>query len=547
MAGPAATAPIDINQIIEQYGTQGSVQDANLHRLDQTKEELGHSVETETDSLRTEANLSGQIQGAVDQILLNRARRNQEAAAFFGVNQEASNSVIQSMAQSLLRQKDEIKAAGDKIIQKQNVSFADNPLEWLVTQFELPSDIQAFNTRSAMMMHDAATLKELGDLADKQIARNNAIDANVTAEISALNSKKLLAAAEVRVQEARQRAMQAGVQIDSVRLATSQQAFSNLVALHGAQVAEEHLKLSQKSLAVNEEQKELQKKNLQLLIEKRDTDLKADKELQLNLDRATAILGMRRITTAEYERAPQATKAALFDVMSDPNTAEGRLGYDATDALDNVNKVNAPLTPELQAVKGTMSRWVAEAQNTPAWAALRPEQKHQVQQDAIMKNVKREAANIPDEHGLYSAPSMYSLNQIPAVNSTIIWKSTFAPQAAASKTKPTSAQAIYEAAFNLVSDNKMDLDRAAKEISQIYQAVAIDNSQQRDYKRLGLPSQNNYNTSIRTGRGNTAVVDMTNETQVRNFILRDLTLKKAFEAAGYAAENSGQINQRSFQ
>lgn len=529
---PVTTPPqVDINKVIEEYANQGSAEQVQKQNLNRIEGELGSSTDTEVANIRAEGTLTGQIQNAVDALLLNRSGKNKETAAYFGVNDEASNSVSREMARSIIEQNAEVRKAGGEILKKQQKKFADNPLDWIVTQFEVPQDIAALNTRVAIMEQDAKTLEHLGNLADKQIARNNAIDANTTAAISDLVAKKALAAAEVRAQDARQKALATGMQIGSVRLAANQQSFTNMVSLHNATVAVEHLRLTERSLAINEEQKELQKQNLRLLIERRDKDLDADAELQGNLDQATAVLGMRRISTNEYANAPQQTKAALFDVMSNPNVKQGRLGYDSVDSLENANRLNAPLTPEIQSVKKMLTRWSVEAQNNPAFAALKPDQKHTTVEKIINQNVKQQATNIPDEGGLYSAPSMWSTGQIPAVSSTILWKSTFGPMAAANKNRPTSAQAVYDNAVDLIMDKKIDLDRASGEIAQIYKAITIDNTQQRDYNRLSLPSQNSYQTMIKSA-GDDKLIDMTNKSAVMNHIMRDIAARSRIDRGG---------------
>jgi hypothetical protein len=522
---------IDLSELIKQYATQGSAQAHELENLNRVETELGSSVDTEVDAIRKQGALTGQIQTAVDQILLNRAGRNQEAAAFFGVNQEASNSIVQAFAQDLIERDKELTASGNDIKARQQRSFGDDPLGWIYDQFALPEEIAAHNTALSEFERKAETLQKLGTLADAQIARNNAIDANTSAAISRMAADKALATAEINAQNARQKAMQMGIQLGSVRLATTQQAFSNMVAVHQAGVAVQHLQLSRQTLDLNREQKELQRKNLELMIEKKDEDAQARAELQANLDRATGILGLRRVTVAEYDHAPQKTKSALFDVMSDPNIAQGRLGYDTVDALETANNLNAPLTPSVTEMKKVLTKWTAQvATSDPTFNALKPDQKHVKTQEYIAGKVKIEANDIPEVGGIYSAPSLSSVGQIPVVTETILWKSTFAPIAAAQKNKPTSPQAFFDAAASLVLDGKMDIERASTEIATTFKAVAMDNTQNRDYNRFALPIQNNYRTSIAVHGGlvdRVKVIDMSNPTEVKNALMRNLAMEKA--------------------
>lgn len=530
MATPETVPVMDLGQLFEQFASQSQAEQQVLGTVDTASADLAKSTDEEIRNIIKEGSLTGDIQSAVDQILIDRAQRNKESAAFFGVNPEASNSIIQAMAQDLVARSGELKVSGEAIAKKQSVGFMQDPFGWLINQFQLPFDVEQHQTKQAIFDSQAEALQKLGKLADEQIARNNAIDANTTAALSKLVAERALAKAQITAEDAKQKALQMGVQFGSVRLAATQQQFSNAIQLHNAAIAVQQLQLSRSTKELNEAMKKLQEKNLQLLIEAKEEDAASKKLLQENLDRATGILGMRHITHQEYKQLPQNVQRSLFDVMSNPSIQQGRLGYDAVDAMETANNLNAPLTPATTEVKNKVNTWLAEFSANPLTAALKPGERHTKGQEFVMAKLKAEANNIPDSGGLYSAASMHSLGKIPAVANTILWKSTFAPQAAAQRTAPLKAQAVYDAALGLVLDNKMDLERAAGEIAIIYKSVTMDNNENRNYNRFALPMQNNYRTHINPGHGalfsSGKIVDMSNPTEVKNNLLRAIAATK---------------------
>lgn len=529
-------ATVDISQVVAESQRHAERIKATTDTLDATSGAHAESVQREVDAINKEGELVRDSKLLLDALTIQKEKRNAESAANFGVNEEAHNSIVREMSQGIIEQHKDLKAAGVAILKKKEVGFSDDPIEWLFNTFTIPRDVQAYRTREAILDRDVKTLSSLENLAQEQVKTNNAIAATTSAQISALQAEAGLKAATVRAENARQEAARFGLQVASVRLATSHQQFEAVLQVHGAQVNLQRLELEKAQKAISEKQLELQRQNLQLTIDKRNTDAKAHAELQASLDAATAVAGMRKISVEEYERAPQQTKAALFDIMANPNTAMKRLGSDPADALANADRLNAPLTPQVTMVKEALLAITTKtAQSNKAWQSLKPDEQKRLVNDAIKDTLRGEYNAIPDSGSIYSAPPLASLKGIPAINSTVLWRSTFAPQAE-NPMRPTSAQAFYDTAVDLVFKGTMTQDQAAKELSQIYKAIAVDNSQQRDFNRLALPMQEKYRTSIKAAGADAPwaysagrVIDMANQTEVNNALTRSMVAKKNME------------------
>lgn len=529
-----ADRSVDISKILDDFAAQSGDITNRVGAIDTATEELNTSVTSETAAIGEEANLKRTALMLTDELIMDKERKNKQAAAFFGTNPEAANSVIQAMSAEILDQHGKVQASAAEILQKQNTKFSDDPIEWITNAFMLPSDIAAHNTREAILERSVKTLQSLEMLTQEQVKTNNAIAATTSTAISAANADALLAAATVRAANAKQQALRDGVQFGSVRLAATHMQFESQLQVFNAEVSLQHLQLAQQTKDINLEMRDLQKQNLQLIIDKRDEDAEARAAFQNQLDKATGLVGMRRLTVADYDRAPQDVKAALYSIMADPNTNDGRLGYDTVNSLERAKAVNAPLSPQINDIKEKLIKWnsatIGKQQAT--WSTLKPDQQHVELQKGIQAHLVQEVNNIPDSGGIYSAPPLKSLASIPVVSNTILWKSAFAPQAM-NPMRPTSAQAFYDTAVDLVEGKKMPLDQAASEISTIYRAIVLDNGQQRDYNRFALPMQNTYRTAIRTGHSfmigafDTKIIDMTNETEVRNTLMRALSARRA--------------------
>jgi hypothetical protein len=520
-------ATVDISQIVSDSLRHGERQVALENTLDAKEGGYDASVNSEVKAIQDEGQLAHDAKLLIDSLTVQKEQRNRGAAAAFGVNMEASNSVIDEMSKNILEQHKELRKEGQGLIGMQNVGFSDDPVEWFFNQFKIPQAQAAYNTREAVLDREAKTLLTLQNLTQEQVKVNNATAETTNARLSAIQAEQLLKTATIRAENARQEAAKFGVSIISVRNAISYQQFETMLQVHTAQVQLQKLELDQAHKALAEQDLELRRKNLQLLIDKKEEDAKARAELQSNLDRATAVLGSRRISPDEYERAPQQIKGALFDVMMNPNTDKGRLGSDTVDALNNAARLNAPLTPSLNVTRDILLTEATKIQGKrPDWSALKDDQKQNILNKGLKEYVAGEVNNIPDKGGIYSAPPLASLRGIPAVTSTILWKSVLSPQSN-NPMRETSAQSIFDAAAGLIADKKISIEKASAEISQIYKAITLDNTQNRDYNRFALPLQNDYHTAITIGQssvlGGKKIIDMTNQTEVLNAMMRATT------------------------
>ncbi len=528
---------VDVAKLLEQFHNQSDAQRVATDNLDKQQEKMDVSVAAETTAQREEAGAAAAVQGMVDSLLLERSARNKEAAAAFGTNQEASTSIINSMGAAIRAKHLKLQESGADIQARLSANFADDPLNWLYDRFALPYDVAAYNAEEQSLNRDIETIGKLQGLTEEQVRINNAIDAGTTAEISRAKQKQILAGAEVKVQQAEQQAIKNNVQIGSVRLQATQQQFTNWLQLQRSVIDLEQLKLQKIQIKEMQEDRKLRREALNITLDEKTDKAKYREETQKLLDKATGTLGMRRIDVLEFERMTPQLKAALESAMTDPNIQNGRLGHNTITSLEVANNLNAPLTPQLQDLKSKLVSWTQSvASSDPTWGAKKADQRSAAYETRIKQNVERELANIPDTGGIFSAPPLKAMGQIPAVANTVLWKSVFSTQAN-NPTAPLKAQAVYDAAIDLVSRGAMPMEQAAREISTIYKSAVSANYTDRDYNRFAIQIpekfRHKYITSIETAGKDAAwayskqrPIDMTNEAQVTNGLMRAIAARR---------------------
>lgn len=520
----ASPLAVDFNKIIEQFAVTQKAQAEQDATLRQQEGQLNTSVDAEIRAINSEANLQGEIEALVQEVILKRAGRNAQAAAEFGTNQDASTYVIGELAKTSRENTIKIAASAQNLEEIMAVGPTDNLLEWMVNQFSLPSQVRSHNALVAQQDIVDTAISRLQTQTQEQFKINNQIDAATSKDIIALNQKKLLAAATIKAENARQKALATNMSVGSVRLATNQQAFTNTLSLVRAQIDLQQLQIQQMRQRDEDELRKLQ-------LEKLRAEIASDVALGVALERATAVHGMRAVTPQQFRNMQGPMRNALEYAMSDPNTEQGRLASSPSAAVEIAEAMNSPLTPATQDIKKKLIEIMTAAQ-TPEWSTLKPEQKRVRYNKAIDDALMKDMRNVPDTGSIFSAPPLNAVGKIPAVQATQLW-SQYLAKPAENAFAPTSANQIFKFALDAVKENKMTIENASAQVGHIYRAIVADNAYNRDYGRFGIVIPEPYRQSYRTRIdgpfrfGSDQAVDMTNDTAVRNMMLRHLNALRA--------------------
>jgi len=518
------TNVISLQDIFQQSKNLASTATDVLAKLGLSEAGLSAATEGMTKAEREEAEAKNEALNANVQIKLRQNKVNKEAAADFGTDPLASSSILTTMASSIKNEEAGIQQEAVQLEQKQRMSPFEDFVGWFQAQFELPGEEQAHGTRVAALTTRMGVLERLQKATHDQIALNEALDTNTSDSLIAAKSKENLAIAAKQTAQAQYTLAKTGLEVGNIRLATSAQQLHAVEGVHAAQVREQELELSrerltesQKSRAISEELKNLQ------IMEKEDK-IVAMKNWDEKLRAASAVLGYDRpINFKDLQMLTPENRQRIEMIALDPDIQAGRLGaHTPWETIQNAQLLNAPLTPTIRATTAKLlvnQRAAVIGTDAMLWKALDKSVQDKKMKDSFDIWIKQQTKNIPEQGGLYSAPSLQSIGKIPAVANTSLYKEV-APLARDAE-YPTKPQDFYNVAVKKVREGG-NPDLIARELTGIFKAVTIDNSAQRGYQRFALPLQNSYNATVNTGISfeGSRVIDFTNYNQVGSFLIR---------------------------
>ena len=239
-------------------------------------------------------------------------------------------------------------------------------------------------------------------------------------------------------------------------------------------------------------------------------------DLQKKLDTALAMNGLTPLTVDQFRALPDAKmKSFIADQIMDPNLQQGQYGYNATDAVRRVNAAEVPLPAGIDYVRNKLTNFMQSAITAvgpQVFKTLPLEDQNAKIQTSIQTSVQAERNNIPNEGGIFSPAPLSSTVKIPAVFATDIGKALM-PLANGNPNYATKSQDVFATAALLIQQGKLTVGQASDQISQIYNAIAADVSNQRQYQRFhiaGPSAETGFRQTVLTGGFNSSTtIDMT--------------------------------------
>lgn len=522
---------IDIAALVAQSQQSKATTDAILIDTAEGLSAMRGAGSRESSAIMEQATAAAEVLAIDERQKLAKTAKSQRSAAIIGTDPDATTSILQSMMGTIHGISGELDVRDAAIQKKLDTGFMDDPLGWIVNQFSLPGDVVAYNNRLQKLNEKEELLGRLQEKTKNQIQINENISANTSEEKIAAMNVANMAIAKAKVAQSEQALAKAGLDTMSIRMAANGQQWQMAVGLNNAMNQEQHLVLARSANTIAQRNLELntELKNLQIQASENVQEAKA--ALQSKLDKATGVLGMNRITVAEFQMLSGPVKNILESAAADPNIEQGMIGRNMADSIAKANSVNAPLTPGINGVRRILTNIKGGVlkDNENTWKSFTPEVQEQKVQEKYEVRIKQEIANIPDAEGIYSAPSLVKVLEIPMVASTTIGK-TLAPLAKILD-YPTKSAELFTTGLNLITTGKLTPDQAADELSGIYTSIVVDNNQQRAYQRLSVPRQKSFNASIQTsaGWGGSTTLDLSNREAVKNAYIRATAAVKVNE------------------
>jgi hypothetical protein len=547
---PQGAGGLSLDVLMNAFGKVTDSIDASMNDLRKTTEQGTGAVAAQQEAIKAAAEGQVTVNIENEKAALKQKSDNARVATAFGMNPDSGSYIIDLMGRSILAREQDIQAR-DKMIQaKMDTGFIDDPLSWIANQFTLPMDVQSLNNSISEQSRELGVLKELQDRTTTAYVVNAGIDTAASeSRLAGLNAITLGKAAN-DVAQSQERLAQLGIQAINVRQQLTGQQFSAVLQINNALWAKESHELQLKNYYLNEKQLELaisskeaqleyqkrqedraersfqlQKEYRDLMIEDRKDNMVAKAALQEKLNNVTDVLGMNRFTIEEFKLLSGPTKAALESAMSDPDMQSGRIGYNAADSLSKANTLNAPLTPSINLVRKNLIAVQNRVMSSdPLWSQKKQGEQIAAIQAEIEKEVGKEIKSIPEQGGIYSPPPLIATLTIPAVQNTQLAKA-LAPLGTVNSQYPTKADDVYRAAISLIEEGKGTPASMAREIALMYNAIILDNNDNKQYQRLALPRMSQasgFRTNVQSdfGWGNSRVINMADPAAVEAALMR---------------------------
>lgn len=519
---------------------------------DLAKEVSGASGATAKRNVGIEQQTSGQqeLNAIKEKSQMQIEARTKAEAGAFGTDPDASSYVVTAFAGHIVNTEKELSSLTDMMNDKMKVSFMDDPLQFVANQFSLPFDQARAELLSGKVSQESATLRGLMNATTEAAQKNAAIDQSASEARLAATNKVVAGKAIQDVADSDFKMAQLGIQGISVKNAMNEQQFTNILQVNNAKNEATRLSLAQTSEQLHERQvnimegyRKLQEAGLNLTMEQRQDQIDAINSIQKNLDRVTSIYGMRKIAAKDFMSPsfPPRMKETVQQLMLDPNTEDGKLGFNATGALNRVNEVNASLTPGMNILRKKLldiqSGIIAQPMNQQMWRTLTPDQRMAVVQKGIDADVLKEASNVPPTGGIYSPPPLKDVLTTPSLLAAapILTgaKSALPVIAATDPQHPLNANEVFKSALEAVTTNQATIEQMGQEISRIYKTANALNAETQQYNRFALPALvDTHKTTLYTGVGwgGARNVDMANPIAVQSELIRSLANLKRITA-----------------
>lgn len=476
--------------------------------------------------------------------------------AEIGSNPDAKSYVLGSLGQSILAKEGTIQNLKNVVEQKSQISFLDDPLNWIAAQVSLPFDQRALGIATDDRDDTISAITKLSAASTTQAAALAVMDTGAgTERLDALNIKTLGEAA-VAAAQSKIRLAQLGIQGLSLNTQLTEDQFDNRFKLFSANYQVQNLAIEQGKLQVEQAMLPFQQRYYSAVADFRDEQVKAaegneeaKKALTTKLSVGLPQLNMAPMSYNEWEHSQPQFRAKVEQMLTQTDIMNGHYGYNTAASVENVEGLGINLNPGenllYQQLSEIRNRVVSETEGGTyktidgktappvAWKSLTPTEQNSRFQMAVQSRMKSDFSLIPKSGSVYSPPPLRTLVANPNVINMPLAKE-LAPLAA-NQTQDADPTLVMTTAANMISQGKMSAGDASEQIAKMYQTGMQLNAQAYQYSKwqLGAPTADTgYNMTVNYGGGIGAFgrfsrpVNMANSADIQNALTRMLIAQK---------------------
>jgi len=465
----------------------------------------------------------------------------QNYAHALGVDPDGTLSAQQYQAQqTFLDASQRASDAAAVIAQKRSVSFFDDPLQWLSNKLTINDDINTFNGAATEANTAEQFIQDTNQLID---SRTKALT-----EIQTVTSQ---AAAEAQTQVAVAQAQETAEILRRQGIAANTQGIEAIqnMSWRNIQIQAAKTDADSKAFQVEEAQKRLDIANEQLDLEKQRLALQSKTEKEKNGANDYLVGQLRKGLQLMYPNNPEAWdipdgkfqafingKVPLdprwkkaFEVANSSDAIGGRvLGTSAADALETLSYkpvVGPSAQPTVAFLQTTAQQVMATPQYKQLIAAKDTKGAEDMINQAVAKGMQSQAQHVDSPTSLYYLPPIDKLAEnIPGYKDSPFYQIVIAPASKAGVDLSSPGQ-VARQAVQAIKDGKITLNEAANNMSAMYGIGQQFNFEAKQINQLGIAAPPSYVTPVNGimfggNIGNVGTVDWTNETQVKEMMMR---------------------------
>lgn len=522
-------------QFLAQSGiatAQNTENQTALAAANQTIQDAGMEKES---NIQDEMTASMQIGSAKNALAAANDKDNAQAKQFLGLDPNASNFRLQSLAQTREDAYNKTNEIAATIAQKKSSTLLNDPLGYILNQFTLPADIAQHNYYATLHNNSEAEYDGIVDSGTKTGIENSALKASTSAALQLGNQALIQANAEKQISDVKLESARLGIGGITALGQLQERDLTNSKMVLDAQDTQVRIQMQQAAAAASNAQRALINEERARKIAEGISTTQENQRSVDNYNLAASAYGFGTLPAfavlAGLKRGdPRITANVTMGEELGINGAAGKTGIPVAGSSAGAaayylaNKVR-PDGNDASTVSYLTNAYGAAASNPQLAAVKDPQARSTLINAAILDDAKNKSELIDpkDTSNPYAARSIAAITTaVPYLQSNFFIRDNLMPLAASSPNTPTSPEQVLGAAVAAVQKDPTKLNEAVTGITQFYQAAVFTNNKIGGLAENSLPTQKSYTTKVNGAGivGGDANINLTDKIAVQSYIMR---------------------------
>lgn len=464
-------------------------------------------------------------------------------ATSLGANPDSQNFALAQLGQQFWDKFNQAQQVQKQIEQKESVGFFDNPIQYFANQLTVGQDVAKHNAIAIQANTALNAMQQINATVVSSVNAQKSIAESVTRDSIAAAMDAQALGAKIQSMELQQRNL--SYDMDSVKLLMSNndRTLQRAVQMNNIQVQQQQLAISAGHLALAQKEASLRAaERAQKLSEMKEDEAGwAENTRIYNIGRG--IQGFPPVTPEQLKTyLKSGTQTAKKDF--EENWSSGMIaaatgnkvvgGSTVGQSALTIMKNNSPLNNGMQETKEFLAQVWQKGITTSSATTGKPTEAGVVNavNELVPKQLKVMAADVmKDPYGknIYRGPDLKTLSELPSVKGSKFGQTVLYTQVSGGATA-VNPDVLIDAGLAAVQAGTITPQEFTNGFVNMFAEAKNWNNTTKNFKAVNLPLQSTYNASVYTGTnmpfGRHEVVDLSNATQVNNFLMRRMTRQK---------------------